>query len=70
MTIDSSAVIAIEARYPYLSGHTFVRTTSRSGACIFCGCFREQHPIARQGNEEPVSERTARGLLKELSERH
>lgn len=33
MVIDSSAVTAVEAHYPYLSGHIFVRVAnSRSGS--------------------------------------
>lgn len=65
---DSSRVLAMEALYPYLSGHTFARVdTSKSGSCIFCGCFREQHPEHRQGSKEPVSETTARQLLQEIS---
>lgn len=64
---DHAAVIALEALYPYLSGHVFARVEgSRSGACIFCGAFREQHPEHRQGSPEPISAPAARLLLAEL----
>lgn len=39
---ESGAVARLEAVYPYLKGHRFM-ANGRSGACSWCGCFKEEH---------------------------
>lgn len=51
----STTVEDLEALYPYLRGHIFIRVAgSRSPSCALCGAFRSEHLLERQGSLEAV----------------
>lgn len=63
------SVAALEERYPYLSGHSYLNGPGRSVACALCGCFREEHAPDKRGDGVKLAENQVRGILQAIDRR-
>lgn len=66
-----SVVEDLEALYPYLRGHTFIRVAgARSPSCALCGAFQSAHPPERQGSLEVIPVAEVQSILAEIQMEH